>query len=173
VKNLQQRHRPAAKQAHAKPSVSAPSHKTATSITFDLGDKKHTVCVLNVQGKVLTECTLTNTREALQKLSADYPVARKVRAIYQKERKRDALDAMMLARIGRMDPRLLHPVTHRSEPQQPDFLQINLRDDLWCASVSISSAACASCSVSLGVRLASFQQSNEVLRRVDARVCDP
>jgi len=34
---------------------------------------------------------------------------RKVRAIYESERKSDARDAEMLARLGRMDVKLLHP----------------------------------------------------------------
>ena len=40
---------------------------------------------------------------------------RKVRAIYQHERKCDQRDALMLARIGRMDRALLYPVHHCSE----------------------------------------------------------
>src|SRR5206468_1765286 len=39
---------------------------------------------------------------------------RKVRAIYQQERKSDQRDALMLARIGRMDRALLYPVRHGS-----------------------------------------------------------
>jgi hypothetical protein len=45
---------------------------------------------------------------------------RKVRAIYQHERKSDRRDALMLARIGRMDRTLLYPVRHGSE--DPDLV---------------------------------------------------
>ena len=53
---------------------------------------------------------------------------RKVRAIYQRERKSDRRDALMLARIGRMDRALLYPVRHGSEEAQQDLLRIKLRD---------------------------------------------
>ena len=48
---------------------------------------------------------------------------RKLRAIYQHERKSDRRDAQMLARIGRMDPALLYPVRHGSEEAQQDLLR--------------------------------------------------
>ena len=40
---------------------------------------------------------------------------RKLRAIYQNERKCDRKDAEMLARIARTDEKLLHPVEHGTE----------------------------------------------------------
>jgi transposase len=62
---------------------------------------------------------------------------RKVRAIYQHERKSDQRDALMLARIGRMDPSLLYPVRHGSEEAQQDLLRIKLRDSLVRARVAL------------------------------------
>ena len=38
---------------------------------------------------------------------------RKLRLFYENDRKRDAADAEYLARVGRMDPTLLAPVSHR------------------------------------------------------------
>ena len=38
--------------------------------------------------------------------------ARKLRAIYQNDRKCDMLDARMLAKIARLDPELLSPIQH-------------------------------------------------------------
>src|SRR2546426_12647178 len=55
---------------------------------------------------------------------------RKVRAIYQHERKSDQRDALMLARIGRMDLALLYPVRHGTAEAQQDLLRIKLRDSL-------------------------------------------
>ena len=55
---------------------------------------------------------------------------RKVRAIYQHERKSDQRDALMLARIGRMDRALLYPVRHGSKEAQQDLLRIKLRDSV-------------------------------------------
>ena len=62
---------------------------------------------------------------------------RKVRAIYQHERKSDQRDALMLARIGRMDRALLYPVRHGSEQAQQDLLRIKLRDSLVRARVAL------------------------------------
>ena len=62
---------------------------------------------------------------------------RKVRAIYQHERKSDRRDALMLARIGRMDPRLLYPVFHGTQEAQEDLLRIKLRDSLVRARVAL------------------------------------
>ena len=47
---------------------------------------------------------------------------RKTRAIYQNERKSDRRDAMMLARLARMDATLLHPVKHGGQQAQQDML---------------------------------------------------
>jgi len=48
--------------------------------------------------------------------------ARKLRAIYENDRKCDALDARMLAKLLRVDPELLHPIRHGSEQAQRDLL---------------------------------------------------
>ena len=63
--------------------------------------------------------------------------ARKTRAIYQHERKSDRRDALMLARIARMEPALLYPVRHGSEEAQQDLLRIKLGDSLVRARVGL------------------------------------
>jgi transposase len=62
---------------------------------------------------------------------------RKTRAIYQHERKSDRRDALMLARIARMELALLYPVRHGSEQAQQDLLRIKLRDSLVRARVGV------------------------------------
>src|SRR4030095_6971901 len=62
---------------------------------------------------------------------------RKVRAIYQQERKSAQRDALIVARIGRMDRSLLYPVRHGSEEAQQDLLRIKLRDSLVRARVAL------------------------------------
>lgn len=165
------------------PSTTDLAPASGITIGIDLGDKKHTFCVLNTQGNAIEESTCTNTREALQKLSTAYPAARiivevgmqspwisrylqslghevfvanarKVRAIYQNERKSDLVDARMLARIGRMDPSLLHPVSHRCEKHQRHLLQIKLRDTLVRQRVNVITSV-RFILKSLGMRLAS------------------
>ena len=41
--------------------------------------------------------------------------SRKMRSIYENERKSDGRDAEQLARIARVDPKLLHPIEHGSQ----------------------------------------------------------
>src|SRR4029453_12881779 len=65
------------------------------------------------------------------------PNPRKTRAIYENERKSDRRDAMMLARVARMDPTLLHPLEHGSQEAQQDMLQLKLRDSLVRARVAL------------------------------------
>ena len=55
---------------------------------------------------------------------------RKVRLISQNTRKRDALDAELLARLGRVDPQLLFPIRHRGQAAQADLAALKSRDEL-------------------------------------------
>ena len=111
------------------------------TIGIDRGDRKNAVCVLDAGGNIAEEFSLSNTRESLSRLRVRYPEAlvaievgahspwvsrfleglgfkvlvansRKMRAIYQNERKCDALDARMLAKLARADASLLHPIEH-------------------------------------------------------------
>jgi transposase len=139
------------------------------TIGLDLGDKKHAICVLDQDGDIIDERAITNHRESLRRLSQKYPGARiamevgshspwikrflteldhevfvanprKLRAIYTSDRKSDKNDARMLAKIARMDPRLLHPVEHGTEEAQRDLLQVKLRDNLVRQRVDIISS---------------------------------
>ena len=56
--------------------------------------------------------------------------ARKLRAISANIRKSDEADAEILARIGRVDTKLLSPIQHGSEEHQQDLIQVKLRDTL-------------------------------------------
>ncbi len=142
------------------------NNRSEFTIGLDLGERRHRFCVLNGEGEVVEEDTLGNDRASLGRLSARYRGAlavmeagahspwisryleglgwevivsnpRKVRAIYQHERKSDRRDALMLARIGRMDRALLYPVRHGSEEAQQDLLRIKLRDSLVRARVAL------------------------------------
>lgn len=138
-------------------------------IGIDLGDKKHAICVLNAAGEIVEEQTITNTRESLTRLAKRCPKAlvaievgshspwisrfltelgckvivansRKLRAIYQNERKSDELDARMLAKLARADVSLLHPIEHGSERAQRDLSRIKLRDNLVRQRVDVISS---------------------------------
>ena len=136
------------------------------TIGLDLGDKRHTFCVLDSRGEVLKKGWLDNERHEIAKLARAYPGAlvvmeagthspwidrflgslemevvvanpRKTRTISQNERKSDERDAVLLARLGRADRNLLSPIVHGSEEAQHDLLQIKLRDSLVRARVAV------------------------------------
>ena len=135
------------------------SQQFETYLGVDLGDKKHHVCITDKHGVILKEFTIVNDRAALRKLCEDYPKgavaievgthspwisrllaangmnvtvanARKLRAIYQNDRKCDQLDARMLAKLLRADADLLSPIRHGSEQAQKDLVAIKIRDSL-------------------------------------------
>ena len=59
--------------------ASTPPMKTKTDSTpiigLDLGDRRHTVCVLDHAGETIAETTIPNTREHLDALSRQLPGA--------------------------------------------------------------------------------------------------
>ena len=150
---------------------------------MDQGDLRHRVCVLDGLGEIYEELSLTNTRESITDFLEAYPQSvvaieagthspwisrlieemgcraivanpRKLRAIYQNDRKSDELDARMLAKLARADESLLYPVEHVSEPAQRDLLRIKLRDNLVRQRVGVINAV-RSTLKGLGYRLAS------------------
>jgi transposase len=56
--------------------------------------------------------------------------ARKLRLIYANKRKTDQIDAENLARLARVDPRLLYPLKHRGEVSQAHMALIRSRQAL-------------------------------------------
>jgi transposase len=128
-------------------------------IGIDLGDTKHRYHVLDQAGNEVQRGSIPNNGAALSQLARKYPDARvaievgthspwisrhltaegcevfvanarKLRAIYENERKCDELDAKMLAKIARLDPELLHPVTHISAQAMTDRLALSGREQL-------------------------------------------
>lgn len=129
----------------------------SVTIGIDLGDKNHEVCVLDSAGDVIERFEVDNTKIELQKAFAKYAGAvvametgthspwvsrtlealgckvlvgnaRKLRAIWGSSQKSDVRDAEMLARIARLDPKLLYPIHHRNPKAQVDLEQIKARD---------------------------------------------
>jgi transposase len=56
--------------------------------------------------------------------------ARKLRLVYSNKRKTDEADAQNLARLARLDPRLLYPIKHRDEDSQAHMALIRSRQAL-------------------------------------------
>lgn len=129
------------------------------TVGLDLGDKYSRFCVLDDRGDAREEGRLKSTPdgmrhhfddcksqrvvietgthspwvdELLSSLGHQVIVAnaRKVRLISENERKTDRRDAELLARLGRVDPRLLHPIQHRSSKTRTDLETIRARATL-------------------------------------------
>jgi transposase len=133
--------------------------ETQTTIGVDLGDAYSRFCVLSSCGEITEEGRVATTNAGIRGLferrersrvvieaGAHSPwVSRMIAAhghevvvanprhltiIYQSHRKNDRNDAQALARVGRLDPKLLAPVHHRSEDAQVDLTLLRARDVL-------------------------------------------
>ncbi len=139
------------------------------TIGMDLGDQFTYYCVLDEAGEVMVEGKLPTTKQgkqvfgriprsrvaletgahspwvsrALTQLGHEVIVAhaRNVRLIGESSRKDDRLDARMLARLARLDPRLLSPVQHRSAEAQVHLTVIRARAALVGARTALVNTA--------------------------------
>lgn len=141
-----------------------------TTIGIDLGDQRSSVCVLGGDGEVRRRFTVATTEGALRRalgseaasrtvievgthspwvsrvlegLGHEVIVAnpRRVRLIAESDDKSDRVDAETLARLGRADPKLLHPIRHRGEQAQRDRACLSVRDGLVRARVLLVNQA--------------------------------
>jgi transposase len=129
------------------------------TIGVDRGDRSSWYCVLDAAGSVLLEQRLSTTPKAMKEGFGAMPHsrivwetgmhspwvsrwlselghemivahARNVRLIGESRKKDDRLDAQTLARLARIDPKLLCPVQHRSARAQADLTVIRARAGL-------------------------------------------
>jgi transposase len=131
------------------------------TLGLDVSDQFSNYCLLDSIGEVVEEGRIRTTAAALRKRfsegqdlvvleagthspwiarvfresGSEVVVAnpRKVQLIAQSTRKNDRADAETLARLGRLDPKLLGPVTHRSAVGQSDLAAIRGRNALLSA----------------------------------------
>ena len=64
--------------------------------------------------------------------------ARKLRLIYANKRKTDEIDAENLARLARLDPKLLYPLQHRGENAQAHMAIKSARGRRWSVAAPSS-----------------------------------
>ena len=127
------------------------------TIGLDVGDRRSVAIVLSPAGEVLEELKISSTKaglhsafgsrkrsrialevgthsawmeELLQEMGHEVFVAnpRKVRLIGHSGRKSDRIDAEALARLARLDPKLLAPIRHRKPDARRDLLMMRARD---------------------------------------------
>ena len=124
---------------------------------LDLGDRYSYLCLIDQEsGEVMEEGRLRTTPEAFRRrFASERPMriaieagthspwasrvleelghevlvanARKLRLIYSNKQKTDQIDAENLARLARLDPKLLYPVRHRGEESQAHMALIRSR----------------------------------------------
>jgi transposase len=126
---------------------------------LDVSDRYSRLCVLDARGRVEREDRIRTTLASVGAWFKGYRHARvvlevgphspwlsrllkqqghevivanprRVRLIAEAERKTDRIDAETLARLGRVDPKLLRPIEHRGEPAQQDLALLRVRDGL-------------------------------------------
>jgi transposase len=126
------------------------------TIGLDVGDRRTHVCVLDEQGEVREEAQMRTDEAALRQRFEALPAcrvaletgvhsgwmarlltglghevlvanARQVALISGSDRKTDRTDAEKLARLARVDPRLLSPVHVRGERSQQDLAVVRSR----------------------------------------------
>jgi transposase len=132
---------------------------SVAAVGIDLGDRTSRFVCLDESGKQIGEGSVATARAAverqfgaigskviaietgthspwfsrlLRELGHQVTVAnsRKLRLIYENRNKNDSVDAEYLARLVRVDPKLLSPVEHRSERAQEHIALFRSRDVL-------------------------------------------
>ncbi len=132
---------------------------TMTTVGVDIGDRYCHLCVLDEQGQVSEETKVPTTRPGLRRYFERMPSARvamevgthsrwvsqtlvelghdvyvanprKLRGIYENDKKTDRTDAQWLAEVARFNPKLLSPIQHRSERAQGALERVLARDVL-------------------------------------------
>jgi transposase len=128
-----------------------------TTAGLDIGDKYSYLCLIDtVSGEVIEEGRLRTSPEAFKRrFASERPMriaieagthspwasrvleglghevlvanARKLRLIYANKRKTDEIDAENLARLARVDPKLLYPLKHRGEDSQAHMATVRSR----------------------------------------------
>lgn len=129
----------------------------AVTVGLDLGDRFSQVAVLDADGQLVEESRVATTESALRQRFSGCPRmrialetgthspwvsrvllecghevlvanSRKLRLIYENRRKSDKVDALYLARLARLEPKLLAPVVHRGAAAQKDMALLRSRD---------------------------------------------
>jgi transposase len=129
------------------------------TIGLDTGDRSSCWCALSADGEVMARGEVITERQPLElffgritkslvalevgshspwisrlleELGHEVVVAnaRRVKLISESNRKNDAVDAELLARLARADRRLLSPIRHRGEQAQADLMGVRVRAQL-------------------------------------------
>ena len=129
------------------------------TVGVDLGDQWSNYCVLGLGGETLGEGQFRTRRQEVGEFFQGLAISRVVIEVgthsawvreviaglghevlvanaqrmegrKRRRRKNDRIDAAKLARLGRVDPKSLYPIQHRSTEVREDLLVIRVRDSL-------------------------------------------
>ena len=172
------------------------------TVGVDLGDQWSNYCILGLEGETLAEGQLRTTQEDIAEFFQALNAARVIFEVgthspwvqevicgcghevlvanprlmegsKRRKRKNDRIDANKLARLGRVDPKSLHPIQHRSREVRQDLVVLRARDALVAARTELINAT-RGLVKSMGTRLPkssspSFAQKAEELVPVEMR----
>ena len=129
------------------------------TVGVDLGDQWSNYCILGLSGETLAEGKFRTRRQEVTEFFQGLAKSRVVVEVgthsawvgeviagfghevlvanprlmdgsKRRRRKNDRIDAEKLARLGRMDPKSLHPIQHRSTEVREDLLVLRAREAL-------------------------------------------
>ena len=129
------------------------------TVGVDLGDQWSNYCILGLGGETLREGQFRTRRQEVGEFFQGLAISRVVIEVgthsawvreviaglghevlvanaqrmegrKRRRRKNDRIDAAKLARLGRVDPKSLYPIQHRSTEVREDLLVIRVRDSL-------------------------------------------
>jgi len=169
-KNTTAKKSPKALSNRKKNQIREAAAKQRLTIGIDLGDRTSRYCILDEAGARVREGALPTSRTGLGGLFAKMPSSRialevgthspwvsrlltemghevivanshKVKLITQSVHKNDRIDAEQLARLARVDPKLLSPIQHRGPEAQADLAVIRARAELMEARTALINSA--------------------------------
>jgi transposase len=149
---------PAAEEKKGERDAARPSLDRLT-VGVDLGDQWSNYCILGLGGETLAEGQFRTRRQETAEFFQGFATSRVVVEVgthsawvreiiagfghevlvanprlmegsKRRRRKNDRIDAEKLARLGRIDPKSLHPIQHRSTEVREDLLVLRARDAL-------------------------------------------
>jgi transposase len=178
------------------PNGESPNLERLT-VGVDLGDQWSNYCVLGLGGETLAEGQFRMrrqeveeffqglarsrvvfevgthsawVREVIVELGHEVLVAnaRRMQGSKRRRRKNDRIDAARLARLGRVDPKSLYPIQHRSSEVREDLLVLHARELLVESRTKLISAV-RSMVKTMGARLSS-SSSDAFAKKVAAEL---
>ena len=134
-------------------------NRNGLTVGVDLGDQWSSYCILGLCGETLAEGQFPTRRQEVTEFFSGLAVsrvvvevgthsawiqeliaglghevlvanARMMEGAKRRRRKNDRIDAAKLARLGRVDPKSLYPIRHRSGQVRADLLVLRARDAL-------------------------------------------